>query len=104
MFKECLDSCFLAVMACERCAFELCAKSTEHASCMAACINCADIATMTGRICARGLAEKDIFELCAKYCDKCAAECDKISHQFAVECAEACRKCAEKCRSCQTAC
>ena len=103
MYKECIDACFDAVKAAERCGYQ-CADTKEcpnHKSCCAAC---AEICMLVGRLTARGICTKDFYELCTKICDDCANICGKMDHECAQTCAAAAKRCAEACRKCQEDC
>ena len=114
IYKNCIDACFDAVKAAERCAFDCCHKESkecstdkhcsthEHKHCCASkhcCVMCADICALVGRMTARGCCSKDLYELCAKMCDDCANHCGKVDHAHTKACALAAKKCAEACRA-----
>lgn len=104
MYKECIDNCFDLVKACQRCAFASC--DSEEISCEAfnQCVVTSEIADATARLCASGLADKDLFEYCAKVAEKCAKNCSTSNHEHAKACAEAAQKVVKKCNECSKDC
>ncbi len=104
IYKECIDACFDAVKAAERCAYEVLSDSKDQNQDREACIICSDICDVTGRLCSRGEAHEDLFDFCAKTCEEAAGCCDEIDHEFARQAAHAARQAAEKCRTCATDC
>jgi len=59
---------------------------------------------MVGRLTAKGVCHKELYELCAKICDECATKCEGAENNFVKDCAAACKKCAASCRVCQEDC
>ena len=104
IYKQCIDACFEAVKANERCAYEALSESKKQCSDREACIICSDICDVTARLCSRGEAHHDMFEFCTKTCDETAERCDAVGHEYAQASAQAARKAAEACRQCATDC
>ncbi len=90
---------------CDRCAFECCANTANHAECLKACLTCADVCTICIRVGSRGTKmTEDFLSLCIKACEACAEECEKHDDALCKECADICRKCAEEQKSACKAC
>lgn len=121
IYKQCIDACFDSIKACDRYAAECYKESKESKECAVdsteACdtskkctpghchaIIAAEVCALVGRLTAKGICHKELYELCAKICDECAAKCERTDNQHANACAVACKKCAESCRSCQADC
>lgn len=94
--------------ACEECATaciqmgDADARGHDMTLCITLTRDCADIATLCGRLTARGSQFMQSFmNVCAEACEACATECEKHADHMAhcKACAEACRKCADECRS-----
>ncbi len=104
MYKECIDASFDCVKAAERCAYDLCSKSDEHAKYLRTCVLCADVCDLIAKLCAGGMATKEAFEFCAKTCEDSAKKCESIDHEYAKKFVEEARKCADKCGACSASC
>jgi hypothetical protein len=105
IYANCIDACFDCVKAAERCAFEGTKDGKKKCPADMCCsVMCAEICALVGRLTARGHCTKDLYELCAKTCDKCVNECGKVDHEYACDCAAAAKKCAEACRKCMEDC
>ena len=91
---------------CTTCA-DACLEEDDPAAlrrCIRACLDCAELCAVTGRLIARP-GEQDPrtlraqLDACAIACRACAEECDRHA-----EAMEHCRFCAEACRACANAC
>ncbi len=104
IYKECIDKCFDAVKACDRCSEEDCKISAECAKSHHMTVICSEICLVVGRLTAKGICYKELYEMCAKICDECSAKCCKLEHPHAKCCSEALKACAEACRKCSADC
>lgn len=104
IYKQCIDNCFDAVKACDRLSVEGCetAKDCKPAHCHA--VICAEVCALVGRLTAKGICHKELYELCAKICDECNTKCESIDNKYTKDCKDACKKCAESCRACSEDC
>lgn len=104
IYKQCIDACFDCVKACDRSSCEGCKTAKECLPSHCHTIICAEICNMVGRLTAKGVCHKELYELCAKICDECATKCEGAENNFVKDCAAACKKCAASCRVCQEDC
>lgn len=104
IYKNCIDHCFDVVKACDRFCGEACETGKECKHCHCHALICADVCNMVGRLTAKGVCTKEMYELCAKVCEGCKGKCDDVDHKYAKECLEACKKCAESCKECAADC
>ncbi|MBA3814794.1 MAG: hypothetical protein H0X26_10015 [Alphaproteobacteria bacterium] len=104
IYKKCIDACMDATKACDRLSVEGCKKSTECCPGHCHAIVAAEVSNLIGRLTAKGMCCKDLFELCAQVCEGCAEKCKGMDHEHAQECVDACKKCAETCRACHEDC
>jgi len=109
IYKQCIDSCFDCVKACDRFSVEGCEKSKECEPGHCHAIICADVCNLVGRLTSKGVCDKELYELCAKVCDefakKCeSAKCEGVNAEYIKASVEAAKKCAETCRVCQEDC
>jgi len=104
IYKECIDKCFDAVKACDRCSEEGCQISAECAKSHNMTVICSEICLLVGRLTAKGICYKELYEMCTKICDECAAKCCKLEHPHAKCCSEVLKACAEACRKCSADC
>lgn len=103
IYKQCIDACFDATKACDRYGAEgLHDKGCPPGHCHA--IIAGEVCTLVGRLTAKGVCHKELFELCAKICEECAEKCKNSDNEHAKDCTVACKKCAETCRVCQEDC
>ena len=104
-----VDACAKACSDCERacdscaahCAGLLKDGHPEHATTLAACLDCADFCSAASQIVSRrGPFSALICESCAGACDHCAQACEKFpDDKHMAACAVACRTCEKACRS-----
>lgn len=104
IYKQCIDRCFDSVKACDRLSGEACKTASECKSGHCHAMVCAEVCNLVGRLTAKGACHKELYDLCAKICEKCDEKCETIDHQFAKDCKEACKKTAEACRVCAEDC
>lgn len=98
--EECMDNCFEAAQAAERCATE-CVEmgEPERARCIKLCQDVADLTTQHARLMARESEyHQEVAAICADLCETCADECEQYEGTTMQVCAEACRRCADSCR------
>jgi hypothetical protein len=106
--ERCIAACFDCAQTCTSCA-DACMAEQDPAKliyCIRLDLDCADIATATGRIISRltkpnrALTEAAL-EACIIACGACADECREHAgmHAHCRICAEACDACAEACQS-----
>lgn len=99
--EPCLTTTVECIEACEACARE-CGTSgdPEREKCAVLARDCADIASLSLALMARGSQYADaICRVHADACDACAAMCAKFQeHACCVDCLKACRACAAECR------
>ena len=101
--EPCVDTTVRCLEACERCAAE-CGLSgdREREKCAALARDCADIASLSLALMARGSAYADM--LCGVHalaCEACAEQCAKFPDcECCRNCVEACRACAVECKAC----
>jgi hypothetical protein len=100
IYKQCIDACFDCVKACDRLSVEGCEKTKECLPGHCHSIRCAEVCNLVGRLTAKGICPKDMYELCAKVSDECAKKCEGIDNEYGKACLESCKKCAEACRTC----
>ena len=104
IYKQCIDACMDTTKACDRLSGEGCEKSKECHPAHCHSILAAEVCTLVGRLTAKGICHKELFDICAKICDECGEKCKSIDHEYAKDCADACKNCAEKCRTCSEDC
>ncbi len=89
--RDCIDACYKAVAACERCA-----DVTETIASQELCRETADLAALAMRFFDRqSHLASDVAALTIKSCRATAAECERHDSPEHVDCAAACRACAE---------
>ena len=109
MYKECIDACFDMAKEGQRCCYnKCCCESKEpkekHHCMLCSSMVCSEVCIMTARLCAAGMADKDMFEYCAKVAEKCAKHCGESESEHAKDCKMACMKVVEKCKACSKEC
>lgn len=111
IYKQCIDACFDAVKACDRYCFEHCKgaahedeKSKECCERHCKALVCAEVCNLVGRLTAKGLCHKELYELCAKVCEDCADACKGCDNEYVKDCAAICKKCADSCHTCKEDC
>src|ERR1700722_1023896 len=104
IYKQCIDACFESVKASDRCSGEACKTDKECATSHCHTSSAAEVCNLVGRLTAKGVCSKELYELCAKICEECAEKCQGTESKLTKDCAAACKKCAEACRACYEDC
>lgn len=100
--EMCLNTTVRCIEACERCAGD-CGTSgdREREKCAVLARDCADIASLSMALMARGSRYADaICKVHAEACDACAEMCARFRDPCCEDCMNACRACAVDCRAC----
>jgi hypothetical protein len=98
-FRQALDACGDAIVACEICAVE-CIELNGMQECLRACRDCITLATACMNFLARGgRLVQPLCGLTATACDEVAEACSHYTSEVLVDTAERCRECAERCRT-----
>ncbi|MCA2306027.1 four-helix bundle copper-binding protein [Mycobacterium intracellulare] len=102
----CIEACIDSAQACTACAGACLSEAAvdQLRKCIRACLDCADIYEVTGRVLSRHTGydanlTRTVLETCAITCKSCADECEKHTTHH-----EHCRVCGEVCRRCERAC
>lgn len=96
----CMDDCFEAVQAAERCA-DACIETggPGMARCIQLCRDVADVASLNARAIARDSEyHAELAATCADACETCADECRTFDDEHCQMAADVLRRCAESCR------
>jgi hypothetical protein len=102
--EACMDDCFEAAQAAERCA-DACIATGGPAMerCIQLCRDVADLATLHARMMARGSEHRaEMAAITAEACQTCAGECGDFEVEHCQVAADALRRCAESCRGMST--
>ncbi|PSG97844.1 four-helix bundle copper-binding protein [Thermoplasmatales archaeon SW_10_69_26] len=98
--ESCLDNCFEASQAAEKCANH-CIEMGEadRSRCIELCQDVADLTSLHARMMARDSEyHNEMAAVCADLCETCADECEQFDGPIPQTCAQACRTCAASCR------
>ena len=101
---ECAKACADCQLECDSCSHycgkQLVMGSTDHATTLATCSDCADVCSVAAQIVSRsGPFSEVICVACADACQKCAEACESFKEDEKMKkCAAACRKCEKACR------
>jgi hypothetical protein len=100
-----IDASLDCLQACTSCGdAELAEQDVKAmATCIALCVDCADVCDATARVLSRPahwdhLVVHRTLKACVRECTRCAEECDRHAHH------RHCAICAKVCRACEAAC
>jgi hypothetical protein len=103
-----IDACLACVQTCTSCTNADLAEDdvAEMRTCIALCVNCADVCELTARVLSRP-AHSDHFvvhrllQACVRTCTSSAEECARHAkhHRHCAICEKTCRVCLQRCRA-----
>jgi hypothetical protein len=103
-----IDACLKCVQACTSCADADLVEDDiqEMRTCIALCLNCADVCDVTARLLSRPahwdqFVAHRLLQACVRVCTNCADECARHAqhHRHCAICEKVCRECERACQA-----